>query len=291
VKENRFTDGKLALVSKIACRGDLRQDIGRAVTAVGGFGRLVEPGDTVLLKPNLNTADTPPGSSDPLFIRTIIDLLYEHGAGKVILGESSMLRLSTRETLRQTGMLREAEEVGAEIVCFDEEEWVPVRTGGRYLKRVWLAKAGLEAAKIVYVPCLKTHFLADFTLSLKLAMGFVRPQDRIKMHLWRLKEKLADLNLIIAPDLIIMDGRRCFISGGPQTGELREPNLVLASGDRIAIDVEGVRVIQGYPGHNLGQDAWSYPIIRRAVELRLGARGEAAYRVVTGESGSQAELP
>ncbi len=284
MKQNLFTDGKLALVSKVECRADLRQDISQAVTAIGGFRRLVERGDTVLLKPNFNTADTPPGSSDPFFVQTVIELLYEHGAAKVILGESSMLRLSTRETLRQTGMLRAAEEAGAEVVCFDEEEWVPVRTGGRYLKQVWLAKAALEASKMVYVPCLKTHFLADFTLSLKLAMGFVRPQDRIKMHLWRLKEKLADLNLVIAPDLVIMDGRRCLISGGPQTGELRQPNLVLASGDRVAIDVEGVRVIQGYHGHNLEQDAWSYPIIRRAVELGLGADSEAAYRVVVGES-------
>ena len=289
MKENPFTDGKLALVSKVACGGDLRQDISRAVTAVGGFERLVEAGDTILLKPNFNTADTPPGSSDPLFVKAIIELLYEHGAAKVLLGESSMLRLSTRETLRQTGMLREAEEAGADIVCFDEEGWVPVRTGGRYLKRVWFGKAGLEASKIVYVPCLKTHFLADFTLSLKLTMGFVRPQDRIKMHLWRLREKLADLNLIRAPDLIIMDGRRGFISGGPQTGELREPNLILASGDRIAMDVEGVRVIQGYPGHSLGKDAWSYPIIRRAVALGLGAGSEAAYRVVDAASSGQVD--
>ena len=285
MKENRFTDGELALVSKVVCRRDLAQDIRQAVSAIGGFERLVEKGDTILLKPNFNTADAPPGSSDPLFVTAIIKLLYEHGASKVILGESSMLRLSTRETLRQTGMLGAAEEAGAEVVCFEEEEWVPVATGGRYLKRVWLARAGLEATKIVYVPCLKTHFLADFTMSLKLAMGFVRPQDRIRMHLWRLREKLADLNLAIAPDLIIMDGRRCFIKGGPQTGELRLSNLVLASGDRVAMDVEGVRVIQGYPGHNLSQDAWSYPIIRRAVELGLGAGGEAAYRVVDGTSG------
>jgi uncharacterized protein (DUF362 family) len=216
VKENLFTDGKLALVSKVACCGDLRQDISQAVNAVGGFEQLVEAGDTILLKPNFNTADTPPGSSDPPFVTAVIELLYEHGAAKVI--------------------------------------------------------------------------LADFTLGLKLTMGFVRPQDRIKMHLWHLREKLADLNLIIAPDLIIMDGRRCFIGGGPQTGELREPNLILASGDRIAMDVEGVRVIQGYPGHSLGQDAWSYPIIRRAVELGLGSGSEAAYRVVDAASGGQVDV-
>jgi uncharacterized protein (DUF362 family) len=155
------------------------------------------------------------------------------------------------------------------------------RPAGATSGKVALAKAGLEAEKIVYVCCLKTHRYADFTLSLKLAMGFVRRRDRVLMHLWRLSEKLTELNLAIAPDLIIMDGRRCFISGGPSNGEVREPNLILASGDRIAIDVEALKVIQSYPGHSLKKRPWELTMIRRAVELGLGATSEAAYQVIT----------
>jgi len=280
MKENVFTSEGKALVSKVLCDGDLRRNIGRAVAAIGGFQRLVQPGDTILVKPNFNTADPPPAASDPQFVKAVIELLYEHGAGKVVLGESSMISLSTREVLQQTGMLQAAEEAGAEVVIFDEGTWVPVTTGGRYLKRVALAKAGLEAEKIVYVCCLKTHRYADFTLSLKLAMGFVRRRDRVPMHLWRLSEKLAELNLAIAPDLIILDGRCCFIAGGPSAGELREPNLILASGDRIALDVEALKVIQSYPGHDLSKGPWELTMIRRAVELGLGATSEAEYRVI-----------
>lgn len=280
MKENIFTNEGKALVSKLRCEGELRLDIGQAVAAIGGFERLVEPGDTILVKPNFNTADPPPGSSDPHFVKSVIELLYEHGAGQVVLGESSTFMLSTRDTLRQTGMLQMAEEAGAEVVIFDEDEWVTVETGGRYLKRIALAKAGLEAPKIVYVCCLKTHRYAEFTLSLKLAMGFVRRRDRVGMHLWRLSEKLAELNLAIGPDLIIVDGRRCFISGGPSSGELREPNLILASGDRIALDLEGVKVIQSYPGHSLKKSPWELTMIRRAVELGLGATSEAEYQVI-----------
>ena len=280
MKENIFTNEGKSLVSKVRCDGDLKQNIGQAVAAIGGFERLVEPGDTILVKANFNTADPPPASSDPQFVKAVIELLYQHGAGKVVVGESSMISLSTRETLRKAGMLQAAEEAGAEVVIFDEGEWVPVTTDGRYLKRVALAKAGLEAKKIVYVCCLKTHRYAEFTLSLKLAMGFVRRWDRVWMHLWRLSEKLAELNLAIAPDLIIVDGRRCFIAGGPSGGELREPNLILASGDRIAMDVEALKVIQSYPGHGLKKSPWELTMIRRAVELGLGATSEAEYRVI-----------
>jgi uncharacterized protein (DUF362 family) len=281
IKHNVFTHQGKALVSKIHSDGDLQQDIGRAVAAIGGWEKLVAPGDAILVKPNFNTSDPPPASSDPLFVKAIIELLVEHGAGQIILGESSMFRLSTRETLRQAGMLQAAEEAGARVVAFDEEEWVSVQTGGRYLKKVALAKAGLEAEKIVYVCCLKTHRFADFTMSLKLAMGFVRPRDRLAMHARRLREKLVDLNLAIAPDLVIMDGRRCFISGGPMEGELREPNLILASGDRIAIDVEGLQVIKSHPGHSIQKDPWSLAMIHKAAELGLGAASAEDYQVVT----------
>lgn len=282
MKHNPFMDNGKALVSKIHCEGELKLEIRRAVAAIGGFERLVAPGDQILVKPNANTADPPPASSDPLFVQAVIELLYEYGAGQVVLGESSKIGDATRENLRQAGMFQAAEEAGAQVVVFDEDGWARVRVGGRDLRRVTLARAALEAKKIVYVCCLKTHHLADFTASLKLAMGFVRPRDRVAMHLWRLREKLADLNLAITPDLAIMDVRRCFISGGPISGELREPNLILASGDRIALDVEGLKVMQGYPGHSLGGDPWALPMIRRAVELGLGAAGEADYRVVAG---------
>ncbi len=284
MKTNRFTDGEKALVSKIKHNGDLKVDIDLAVTAIGGWGRLVTPGDTILVKPNFNTADPPPAASDPKFVQAVIELLYDQGAGKVIVAESSKIGSSTRSTLHEAGMLQAAERAGAEVVILDEDEWVPTRTGGEFLKRVGLARTALDAEKIVYVCCLKTHSFADFTLSIKLAMGFVQPRERVAMHLRRLREKLVDLNLVIAPDLVIMDGRRCFIAGGPATGTVREPNLVLASGDRVAIDVEGLKVIQSYPGHSLDKDPWELAMIQRAAELGLGATSEASYEVVLADS-------
>jgi uncharacterized protein (DUF362 family) len=77
-----------------------------------------------------------------------------------------------------------------------------------------------------------------------------------------------------------MDGRKCFISGGPANGELREPNVILASGDRIAIDVEALKIIQRYEGASLNQNPWSYAQIRRAVELGIGVKDEREYDVI-----------
>ena len=282
VRENPFKRDDKVLVSKVASDGqDLKGKILKAVDLIGGFSKVVEKGDKILLKPNFNTGDAPPGSSDPDFVKAVIELLYEHGASKVILGESSMFSLSTRKVLEDTGMLRKAEEAGAEIVPFDGGKWVKVSTGGKYLRTVSLPERALEAKKLVYVCCMKTHRWAKFTLSLKLAVGFMKPSERMMLHARNLEEKIADLNLVVHPDLIIMDGRKCFISGGPACGELRNPNVVLASADRIAMDVEAIKVIKSFEVSNLEADPWSYTQIHRAVKLEIGVRKEDEYKVVS----------
>jgi uncharacterized protein (DUF362 family) len=279
-KENPYKKDGKALVSKVGNVKNLKEGILKAVDLIGGFKKVVSKGDEIWLKPNFNTADPPPASSDPEFVKAVIELLFEHGAGKVILGESSMLSLSARKVLAETGMIAKAEEAGAELIFFDEGRWVKVATGGKYLKEVSLPENALKAEKLVYVCCMKTHKWAKFTLSLKLAVGFMKPSERMMLHARHLEEKIADLNLVVNPNLIIMDGRKCFISGGPANGELREPNVVLASGDRIAIDVEALKIIQSYEGASLNQNPWNYAQIRRAVELGIGVKDEREYDVI-----------
>jgi uncharacterized protein (DUF362 family) len=283
IRENPFKKGSKVLVSKVPSANgqDLKENILKAVDLLGGFSKAIEKGDEILLKPNFNTGDAPPGSSDPDFVKAVIKLLYEHGASKVILGESSMFSLSTHKVWEDTGMLKKAKEAGAEVAPFDEGKWVKVSTGGEYLGTVSLPETALAAKKVVYVCCMKTHRWAKFTLSLKLAVGFMKPSERMLLHARNLEEKIADLNLVVHPDLIIMDGRKCFISGGPACGELRNPKVVLASGDRIAIDVEALKVIEGHEGASLTADPWSYTQIHRAVELEIGVKKEDEYTVVS----------
>jgi len=87
MKQNLFVRNSRLLVSKVAYEGNLRESIELSVSLIGGIKKLVNKGDTILLKPNYNTADPFPGSSDPEFIKAVIDMLYKAGAGKVIVGE------------------------------------------------------------------------------------------------------------------------------------------------------------------------------------------------------------
>lgn len=77
---NPYKKNGEVLVSKIKSCDDLKATISSAVALIGGFQKIVEKGDEFLIKPNFNSSNPPPASSDPEFIKAVIELLYKHGA-------------------------------------------------------------------------------------------------------------------------------------------------------------------------------------------------------------------
>ena len=89
-----------------------------------------------------------------------------------------------------------------------------------------------------------------------------------------LQQKVAEINLCWQPDLIITDGRKTFVSGGPDKGQLVEPGLLLASGDLVAIDVEAVKILLTYKARNkLPSNPWQLPQVVTALKHGLGESG------------------
>ena len=276
-KENVYKRNGKTLVSKVKASIDLKESIKKAVDLIGGLEKVVSSGDKVIVKPNFNSDDPFPASSDPEFVKAVVSLLYKAGASLVVIIESSGVHwLPTRNVLDKTGMLKAAKESGAEVRILDDREWVDIEIEGKRWKRVSIAKDALEEdAKFVWLPCMKTHRYARFSLSLKLAVGLLGFRQRNDLHSSFLGEKIAELNLTVHPDLIIMDGRKCFTTGGPDVGRVGEPNVILASGDRIAIDVEALKILQSYRGDiEFGINPWEFPQIKHAMELGLGVKCE-----------------
>ena len=84
MQNSRFTDAGQALVSKIQYNGDLRGSISQAVAAIGGFQRLVAPGDRILVKPNFNTADHRPRPEPNLIHRINNQRAAPYAPGSVV---------------------------------------------------------------------------------------------------------------------------------------------------------------------------------------------------------------
>ncbi len=292
--DNVYVSNGQSLVSKVSTDGrELKPAIKQAVDLIGGVRRALNPGDRVLLKANFNSADPPPASTDLAFLAAVVELLREEGIADLTVGErSGWPWMPTSDVLEKVGLFRLARELDLKVIDFDPGPWMDVKMDerARWWKQVAYHKSLKGFDKIVYLPCLKTHFLAGFTMSLKLPVGLTHPKEMVYMHAdfrgGKTDEpmylKMVELNLPVAPDLIIVDGRRAFVTEGPAKGELVEPQLILASGDRVAVDVEALKVLQAYPRDNqLQMPVWQIPLIARAAELGLGARSESDYRVLT----------
>ena len=274
-------DGR-PLVARVEAKTDIRAAVEHVMTLMGGLERGINRGDRVLVKPNFNSPDPFPASTDLAFLETVVRLLLDAGAN-VTIGESSGgLWRPTRKVFDQLGVPDLARKLGVELIAFDDrpKEWVRIRTNGDYLGEVVMPQSAYEADRMVYLPCMKTHSIGAFSGAIKLAFGFAAPGQRRGAHMSHLQEKVAEVNLCWQPDLIIMDGRKAFVSGGPSEGETIEPGLLLASGDLIAIDVEAMKVLLSYGASNhIPANPWELPQVATALKHGLGAE-EGQYMVI-----------
>jgi len=270
------------VVARVKADGDIRPAIGQAVALLGDLKQAIGRGDRVFMKPNFNSPDPFPASTDLAFLQIVIELILETGA-KITIGESAGgVWRPTRKVFSQLGVPELARKLGIELIAFDDrpDDWVQININGDYLSKVIMPRSAYEADKMVYLPCMKTHTLGAFSGAIKLAFGFVAPGQRRSFHLGHLQEKLAEVSLCWQPDLIVMDGRKAFVSGGPAKGQLVEPGLVLASGDLIAIDVEAMKVVLEYRASNkIPPNPWELPQIATALKHGLGS-GEGKYIVI-----------
>ncbi len=277
------TDKALTTVAQIDVVSDLRQSILNAIAPIGGIENYVRPGDTITIKPNLNSSDPYPATSDPAFIQALGEVFLDAGAAKLQIVESSMVSTSTRKVAETTGLLDVAQALDAEIHFLDEEKWIKTHIPlGKYMRNVDVGESLLKSEKLILAPCLKTHKYARFTGAMKLMMGGIRPRNRLKMHARGLEVKIADLASLFSPDLIVMDARRVFVTGGPFSGQVEEPGVIIAGTNMLAVDVVGVRLLQRYDADNrLDNSVWNLPQISHAVELGLGVSGNDDIRVIT----------
>jgi uncharacterized protein (DUF362 family) len=269
-KENVWQREGEVLVSRVEGGEKVRDLVERSVELLGGFNRIIKMGQSVMIKPNFNRSNPPPASTALDFLEAVIVSLKERGA-EVMLGECSGPPFVTRRNLEARGVIQLLHRLGVGLVIFNESEWVKVRLGGAYLSEIIMAKSAYKVDTLVYLPNMKTHRKARFSLSLKLAVGFTHPAERMALHEGMLEEKISEINLAWQPDLIIMDGRKAFVTVGPDEGEVVEPGVIMASGDMVAVDLEALKILTSYKANNrLDLEPAQFPQIKIALERGLG---------------------
>lgn len=269
----------------------------KAGASLGDSGPADLSGKSVAVKANFNSADAFPASTHPDTLRALLTLLKEAGARDLTLAERSGMG-DTRRVLESLGIFVLCAELGVRVVVLNEESeerWAHIPRGEtHWLRGFYLAKEVLEADVVVQTCCLKTHrFGGHFTMSLKNSVGLVA--KKVPGHHYDYMYELhgspfqrlmiAEVNQFYPVDLVVMDGARAFISGGPDKGAAVEPGLMLASTDRVAIDAAGVALLRAYGCSSLGRKpVFALDQIRRAAELGVGVGAEVGAGVSAAEA-------
>ncbi len=277
LRPNVYVEGRKSLVSLVRT-DDREEGVKRALHLIGGIKSAIRDldGGYVLVKPNCNSYDPFPASTHPDTLRVVLELLMEAGLNgeQIVVGDmSGPAWLPTKVTMEKNGILDVAEDLGVRVSFFEEEEWVWVipEKAASWPEGFRIAKTAFQASRVISLPCLKTHqFGGIFTLSLKNAVGLINPTDRNLLHK-RPGFRIAEINLAYTSDLVILDGLKCFVSGGPAHGKEMPSNVIIAGGDRAAVDAVGVAILKFYEADGIkGIEVKTHEQLRRAAELDIG---------------------
>ena len=142
-----------------------------------------------------------------------------------------------------------------------------------------------DADVVINMPVIKTHRFAEFSCSLKNFVGAVHPRYRPSVTFWSgdWHERIAEINLAVHPALTVADGTTTMIEGGPTSGTPAKTDVLICSGDRVAVDLTAMALLRSFgkssklQGRRIGDQRQ----IRRAAALGLGVGSGRVIELIT----------
>lgn len=239
-QEPTATDTPVPLPDMVVVHnGEPEQLVRRAVIAIGGMEKFVPKGANVIIKPNIcvsfRTYDYA-ATTNPWVVGTLVKLCYEAGAAKVRVMDHTWRR-EMWEAYHKSGIQKQVEEAGGEMVFMVEEKFLPTDLPqGMDLKTTNVYEDILDAEVLINVPIAKHHADAKLTLGMKNFLGVI--QNRPAIHL-NMGQRIADLNSRVRATLTVMDAVRMLMAWGPTGGALsdvKQMDTVIVSQDVVAVD-------------------------------------------------------
>ncbi len=225
----------------------VRAAVGAAVGALGGMAAFVNPGERVLLKPNLLMRRRPEKATTthPAVVQAVAELVTAAGGVPLIFdspGGTSVHNAATLEGLYDTcGMKAAAAAAGAQL-CMDTEVVDVPWPQGQRMKAIKTIAEVTRVDKIINLPKLKTHMMMTFSGGVKNLFGIVPGSYKTEYH-FRFEEEddfagvLVDLCQFARPVLTVMDAIVAMEGSGPTNGTPRPLGLLLASASPYEMDV------------------------------------------------------
>ena len=269
------TVGRDATVAVVRCDDYTPETVDaavrRAIDLIGGIGRFVAPGESILLKPNLLQGQEPERcvTTHPTVVAAVARLLVEHGC-RVVIGDSPGAGIvyseaNLRRAYSRSGFAAAAEKTGASLNYDTGSETVSFPEG-EVMKQFSIITPAVRADAIVVVSKAKTHMWTRMTGAAKNLFGLIPGLEK-PVHHFRFQDEyafgrmLVDLNECMKPRLQIVDAVVGMEGDGPQSGNPRKIGVILAGSDYAAVDTVLARLI--------GMDPLEIGSTRSAVERGL----------------------
>jgi uncharacterized protein (DUF362 family) len=227
--------------------------LARLFDHLGGLGRFVKPGQTVVLKPNVVSDHglkdghyTGGIVTDRRVLEGLIRLLLPV-AGKVVVAEgSSINRSATAKMFAHYGFgkLTEIDPKKVSLLDLNSDAMVEKRVPSG--KRMAARKVPVtidRADVIISVPVLKIHFAAGVSLAIKNLQGAMPPLEKYMTHFFGLWQNLVNIHRLVRPALTIIDGLTGLEDFGPVSGTPKTMNVLIGGANPVAVDAVAARVM------------------------------------------------
>jgi uncharacterized protein (DUF362 family) len=221
----------------------------KALEAMGGISRFIKKGQRVVLKPNMSFSRSPDFSTTthPFVVATVAQVCIEAGAQQVLVLDHTLQRAEL--CLERSGIREACKNMpGVHVLALQERKFfreIKILQG-KVLESVEVIKEILDSPVLINLPVAKSHSATGVSLGMKGLMGLI--WDRESFHSqYNINQAIADLGIVIKPQLTILDATRALVSGGPGgPGEVKKPNLIIAGIDPVAVDSYGVSIVPWY---------------------------------------------
>ena len=209
------------------------------------YKKVLEPYDTVLIKPNLITSHTYETgiTTDPIVIEALINKVQEIDK-KAIIVETEGGITSPDEAIHTTGMMEIIERLGAEYINMrklkDKVELIVQNP--RKMKKIKVARLATESA-IITVPTMKTLHSTGITMGLKNMFGMLTTRKKFLYHAHGMHNVIHDIVKTLPPHLSVIDGFYGKEGTGPWQGNPVKMDTIIASVDPVAADAVAAKCI------------------------------------------------
>jgi len=197
-------------------------------------------GKRVLVKPNM-LGPYPPEkgiTTHPSLIRSLVKALRKRGAICWVGDNPGMSGYAANERCARVSGILGAADGG--YVNFAKET-VQVSVESRFLDKLVVSRAVLDADLLINVPKFKTHVQTRLTGAVKNMFGILAGAEKARVHHAvprprQFSEALVDIYRVRVPDLTFMDAVVGMEGNGPSGKDLRPVGKVLASRNGVCLD-------------------------------------------------------